>query len=119
MLGGLAHRRTEIFARAVRDHLADCLVTLPTLLERNADASLHFWYREPARHAPALFPRIADRLRARGATATAATRCAPRSAKVRAHWRRIATDILALHAAGAGDAEDAIGALASAPGTAL
>jgi hypothetical protein len=36
-----------------------------------------------------------------------------------AHWRRIATDILALHAAGASDAEDAIGALASAPGTAL
>jgi hypothetical protein len=37
-------RRTEIALRAVRDLLADCLVTLPQLLARDARASLLFWY---------------------------------------------------------------------------
>ncbi len=37
-------RRTELVLRAVRDLLADCLVTLPRLLARDAYASLLFWY---------------------------------------------------------------------------
>lgn len=41
---GASPRRTEIVLRAVRDLLADCLVTLPQLLERDAQASLLFWY---------------------------------------------------------------------------
>jgi hypothetical protein len=43
MLAGIADRRTELAVRAVRDLLADCLVTLPTLAERQALASLNFW----------------------------------------------------------------------------
>ncbi|MBK1719552.1 Sfum_1244 family protein [Thiocystis violacea] len=42
MLLDLAHTPAEIMARAVRDHLADCLVTLPVLTEDGATASLHF-----------------------------------------------------------------------------
>lgn len=37
-------RRAEILMRAVRDNLADCLVTLPTLIERAAWPSLWFWF---------------------------------------------------------------------------
>lgn len=37
-------KRAELLARAVRDNLADCLVTLPGLLQRGADDSLHFWF---------------------------------------------------------------------------
>ncbi len=37
-------RRAEILMRAVRDNLADCLVTLPTLIERTAWPSLWFWF---------------------------------------------------------------------------
>lgn len=37
-------RRTELVLRAVRDLLADCVVTLPQLLARDARASLLFWY---------------------------------------------------------------------------
>ncbi len=37
-------RRAEILMRAVRDNLADCLVTLPTLIEREAWPSLWFWF---------------------------------------------------------------------------
>ncbi|MEW6513122.1 MAG: Sfum_1244 family protein [Pseudomonadota bacterium] len=36
-------RRAEILMRAVRDNLADCLVTLPALIERQAWPSLWFW----------------------------------------------------------------------------
>ncbi len=43
MLAG-AERRTELVLRAVRDLLADCLVTLPELLRREADRSLLFWF---------------------------------------------------------------------------
>ena len=44
MLAGLSSRRAELFVRAARDHLADCTVTLPALLDRDAAASLHFWF---------------------------------------------------------------------------
>jgi hypothetical protein len=44
MLAGLTERRSELVARAVRDLLADCLLTLPALLERDARASVHFWF---------------------------------------------------------------------------
>ena len=44
MLDQLDDRRAELVVRAVRDLLADCMVTLPVLLERRAAASLHFWF---------------------------------------------------------------------------
>ena len=44
MLSGFTGKRAELLARAVRDNLADCLVTLPGLLQRGADESLHFWF---------------------------------------------------------------------------
>jgi len=39
-----AGKRAELLARAVRDNLADCLVTLPALLQRDGADSLHFWF---------------------------------------------------------------------------
>jgi hypothetical protein len=44
MLAGVADRRAELTLRALRDLLADCLVTLPQLLARGAHASLLFWF---------------------------------------------------------------------------
>lgn len=44
MLATLSSPKAEIVARAVRDHLADCLYTLPALLEREAYCSLHFYF---------------------------------------------------------------------------
>jgi hypothetical protein len=37
-------RRAALSARAVRDLLADCLVTLPAIADRKCEASLHFWF---------------------------------------------------------------------------
>jgi len=44
LLVTLGHCRAEIMLRAVRDHLADALSTLPALLESANPASLHFYF---------------------------------------------------------------------------
>jgi hypothetical protein len=44
MLLALDDRRAESVARAVRDLLADCLVTLPALVERRETVALRFWF---------------------------------------------------------------------------
>ena len=51
-------RRADLYVRALRDHLADCLVTLPTLLQRRDDASLHFWFANLEGVRALLFPRL-------------------------------------------------------------
>lgn len=58
MLGSLNARHAELLVRAVRDHLADCLVTLPTLLEREAAGSLHFYLANLSGLRRALFPSL-------------------------------------------------------------
>ena len=44
MLANLDRSKTELQIRAVRDHLADCLSTLPHLLSTDNRASLHFYF---------------------------------------------------------------------------
>lgn len=44
MLNALSHPHAEIMTRAVRDILADHLVTLPALIEQENWASLHFYF---------------------------------------------------------------------------
>ncbi|MHB1237949.1 MAG: Sfum_1244 family protein, partial [Gallionella sp.] len=58
MLGQLSSRHAELLVRAVRDHLADCLVTLPTLLKRDAIGSLHFYLANLSGLRRALFPAL-------------------------------------------------------------
>lgn len=58
MLTALWHTRAELVARAVRDHLADCLVTLPTLLAEERAASLHFYFANLGGMRQALFPTL-------------------------------------------------------------
>ena len=58
MLGQLTSRHAELLVRAVRDHLADCLMTLPTLLEREATGSLHFYLANLSGLRRALFPAL-------------------------------------------------------------
>ena len=51
-----SRHRPELYARAVRDNLADCLVTLPTLLARDAQPSLHFYFANFEGMRKKLFP---------------------------------------------------------------
>lgn len=59
MLSALADRRAESLVRAVRDLLADCLVTLPALVEREAAPSLRFWFANLEGLRRSLSPRLA------------------------------------------------------------
>ena len=58
MLGQLNSKHAELLARAVRDHLADCMVTLPNLLECEALGSLHFYLANLSGLRRALFPAL-------------------------------------------------------------
>lgn len=60
LLDSLNARHAELLARAVRDHLADCLVTLPTLIEREAIGSLHFYLANLSGLRRALFPALTE-----------------------------------------------------------
>ena len=63
MMANLSDKRREIFARAVCDNLADCVSTLPTLMEQNAECSLHFYFANLDGTRRALFPRLTDAYR--------------------------------------------------------
>ncbi|MDP1705268.1 MAG: hypothetical protein Q8L42_11190, partial [Sulfurimicrobium sp.] len=52
--------RGELVVRAVRDHLADCLSTLPALLEQENDASLHFYFANFRGMRRELYPELTE-----------------------------------------------------------
>jgi hypothetical protein len=56
LLASLGHSKAEIMLRAVRDHLADALSTLPALLENAKPASLHFYFANLSNMRKALAP---------------------------------------------------------------
>ena len=92
----LDSRRADLYVRAARDHLADCLVTLPTLLQCQRDASLHFWFANLEGVRALLFPRLF--------TAYAAWCAGDQGSSLRAavaagvpHWQRACDQLLALH----------------------
>jgi hypothetical protein len=110
MLGGFVERRAELFARAVRDHLADCTVTLPALMARGASESIHLWFAGLDGLRRELFPRAigAYELWLRGNDGGALAAVAQAGA---VHWQRVCDQVLALAGSGGSDAERAIGAL--------
>ena len=59
MLADLMRSRAEIMARAVRDIYADCLSTLPGLLERGEPAAIHFYFANFIGMRRKLFPELA------------------------------------------------------------
>lgn len=86
MLADGADRQTEVVLRAVRDLLADCLVTLPALAAQAAPGALLFWYANLEGARRALAPAL-GRMQApveRGDSAALAALCADEGA----HWLR-------------------------------
>ena len=118
MLDGFVERRAELFARAVRDHLADCTVTLPALVARGASASIHLWFAGLDGLRRELFPRACSAYDSwrRGDDGRALVAAA---ADGTLHWKRVCDTVLALAARGGSDAERAIAALATAGATRL
>jgi len=58
MLASLPRSKTEIMIRTVRDHLADSLTTLPGLVGKGNDASLHFYFANLTNMHKHLFPAL-------------------------------------------------------------
>lgn len=86
-------RRAEILARAVRDNLADCLSTLPRLLERDAACSIHFHFANFEGVRSKLFPLLGQAYRSwRACGNPAPLRAAAAAGSV--HWREAAQRLL-------------------------
>ena len=117
-MAAMTHRHAELLLRAVRDLLADHLVTLPTLLERRAWPSLHLWFASLDGLRRALAPTLvaaydADSNYSRGDTAHGAsdTDIATLAAAVAAgasHWQQAAMRLLR-------EDDDALAALVADP----
>jgi len=93
MLASLPRGRAEVLVRAVRDHLADALSTLPALLERDAVASLHFYYANLTGMRRELFPHLVASYKA-WANSGALEVLAAAVAAAREHWSATAREIL-------------------------
>ena len=96
MMSDISFTQAEIMARAVRDHYADTLHTLPTLIENNNQASIHFYFANLTNMRKHIFPSL---------MIAYSQWCENRDikpikqtvAKALDHWRSIAEQMLALH----------------------
>lgn len=60
MIASFTHRHAELLARSIRDNLADCLSTLPALVENEAWCSLHYYMAELDGLRMVLFPSLTE-----------------------------------------------------------
>lgn len=58
LLAELPHSAAELMVRAVRDHLADCVSTLPALIESPTPACLHFYFGNLRAMRKQMFPEL-------------------------------------------------------------
>jgi len=96
MMSDITFTQAEIMARAVRDHYADTLHTLPTLIASNNQASIHFYFANLSNMRKHIFPSLMTayehwcenkNINAIQQTATASVD----------HWQSLALQMLALH----------------------
>jgi hypothetical protein len=112
MLSSLSRRRAEVLARAVRDNLADCLSTLPYLLESEAQCALHFYFANFEGMRRALSPRLAA---AYGSWCESGNAMRLREATDagQSHWAAVALRLLDLYRSDPSAAEPDMEALAA------
>lgn len=97
LLAEVFRSRAEIVVRAVRDLYADCLSTLPGLLERGEPASIHFYFANLLGMRRKLFPEL---VQAYDHWLDSGDRAALYQAveQGRTRWLATASDLFALHA---------------------
>ncbi len=118
MLASFADRRAELVARAVRDHLADCLVTLPELLEGGDGCSIHFYFANFDGLRRQLFPRLVQGYHAWRATDDDDGLRAAVAAGG-AHWQDAAQGFVAAWRSAPPEAERTIAGFVEKPGALL
>ncbi len=97
MLLDLSATPAELAARAVRDHWADCSVTLPRLLREGRSASIHFFMGNLTHMRKQIFPALGKAYQAWQAQAAEEPMLAVAAEGAR-HWSAVASAILQLHA---------------------
>ena len=96
MMHDISFTQAEIMARAMRDHLADALSTLPALIEQNKQASIHFYFGNLSHMRLHIFPS----LQAAYQQWQTSNDISPLEQAVKnglGHWQNIATQMLSLH----------------------
>jgi hypothetical protein len=96
MLAGLPHSKTEIMVRAVRDHLADALSTLPDLLSEMNVPALHFYIANLTNMRKQLYPSLIAAYEIWTTTGDKrAFECCTSDSV--AHWQILCEDILVIY----------------------
>ncbi len=96
MINSLPRSRLELMARAVRDHLADALSTLPALIAKQHPPSLHFYFANMSGIRREIYPALLqayDKWVEYGETGELRRQIACG----KEHWMRLAEELLQLH----------------------
>jgi hypothetical protein len=96
LLAALPHSKAELMIRAVRDHLADALSTLPGLLEDANPATLHFYIANLGNLRKSLCPALITAYETWAKTGDS-SELADVACKGREHWSSLAGNILVLY----------------------
>ncbi|NNJ96493.1 MAG: hypothetical protein HKP12_04980 [Gammaproteobacteria bacterium] len=95
MMSLLVFTQAEIMARAVRDHLADALSTLPVLLQQRQHASIHFYMANLTSMRNHIFPSLIEAYNDWSQSDDTA-RLTELVGTGKEHWQNVAAEMLAL-----------------------
>ena len=107
MLVDIGQSRAEIMARAVRDHLADALSTLPGLLADPQPAALHFYMANLSSMRRELFPELVSAYEIWSATGDTGE-LQQVTERALPHWQALATELLDIAGARQDDCAQAL-----------
>ncbi len=96
MMSDISFTKAEIMARAVRDHYADTLHTLPTLIKNNNQASIHFYFANLTNMRKYIFPSLIEAYN-RWCESKNINIIEKTVSTSLDHWQNIAEQMLALH----------------------
>ena len=96
MIQAFPRSRLEIMARAVRDHLADALSTLPSLIEQANPPSIHFYFANLSGIRKQIYPALMDAYQ-HWITYNNDAHLKQQIATGREHWLQVARELLQLH----------------------
>ena len=105
-------RKAELLLRAVRDHLADAVSTLPWLLEQGRPALLHFWFGTLGPMRRHLSPTLVEAYR-QWCDAGDVGVLSGVVARARAHWQSLVDDLL--EEGGSGRGPDVVAMIEARP----
>jgi len=96
MIHAFPRSRLELMARSVRDHLADALSTLPSLIEQASPPSIHFYFANLSGIRKQIYPALLDAYQ-HWITYNDAEHLKQQIATGREHWLQVARELLQLH----------------------